>query len=91
VPNTVVVIYASPGGPVDAGGFVIIVGTDKNGNQILKKVPVPGGPGDPGGAQRIIQAAGSMLAALDGAAGAEAVRAETAELIKGQVQALVNG
>ena len=47
--NTVAVVYMSPGVVRDGGGFVIIVATDKNGNQFLKKVPVGPGPGDPGG------------------------------------------
>ncbi len=85
--NTVAVVYMSPGVVRDGGGFVIIVATDKNGNQFLKKVPVGPGPGDPG--WRIVQASARLLGELDGVAGVEELRVRTGQVIQQQVQALV--
>lgn len=84
--NTVVVVYMSPGVAVDGGGFVIIVSTDKNGDQVLKIVPVPGGPGDPG--WQVIQASAGLLKALDGVKGVQDLRARAGEAIQQQVRSL---
>ena len=86
-PNTVVVIYMSPGVARDGAGFTIIVATDKNGDQVLKIIPVPGGPGDPG--WKIIQASAGLLEALDGVKGVEELRARAGEVIQQQVQSLI--
>jgi len=83
----VVVVYMSPGVSRDGGGVIIIVATDKNGNQVLQVKPVGPGPGDPG--LKIIQASAGLLTALDGVAGVEELRARTGEAIQQQVQSLV--
>jgi hypothetical protein len=85
--NTVVVVYSSPGVKGDGGGFTVIVAADKNGDQVLKIIPVGPGPGDP--AWKIIQASAGLLATLDGVAGVEELRALTGLAIQQQVQSLV--
>jgi len=87
--NTVMVIYMSPGVPVDGGGFVVIVGTDKNGNQILKIVPVGPGPGDP--QWRVVEASAGLLNATQGVAGVEELRSLAATTIQHQVQTALRG
>lgn len=57
---TVVYIYQSAGFTGDGGGSALIVGTDKNGEQVVKKIHVGPGPDDPG--YRVSAALAEVLA-----------------------------
>ena len=74
--------FVTPGVLVDAGGYIIYLGSD--GKLHVKKVPP--GPGPDGWG--ILPAASSLLATLEGVKNVEALRAETVKAIETSAHAL---